>query len=78
MDGDSFSRPKNGDFTGTLLFGSNGGSFAVALAGTGVKTGCIFNCAGGSETPGTDTGDLLVALMAVMALAGMHWKKAGQ
>ncbi len=68
-----FTPGSKGSYTGTLTFGGNGGTFAVALTGVGAeasgKTGGALNCAGSSGVPGAGAADLLVALLVSLALA---------
>jgi hypothetical protein len=64
-----FSPSAKGDFAGAINFGSDGGSFEVALTGRCVKGAGLFSCSG---LPGTDpwnpASDLLVLLLSVSAL----------
>ena len=64
-----FAPDKKGDFSGTLSFGGSGGAFDVVLTGSGVKTGGVFNCAGGRDTgAGGMRADLAVLALAATAL----------
>ena len=63
-----FAPDKGGNFSGMVSFSSNGGNATVSLTGTGVKTGGVFNCAGGRQAPDAGAADLLVAIFAVAAL----------
>jgi hypothetical protein len=73
-----FTPDKAGNYAGILSFGGNGGSSTIALSGSGVKTGGLFNCAGGREISGFGAADLLVALLVLLALTEMHWRRAKQ
>ena len=68
-----FAPDAQGSFAGELVFGGNGGSVTVALSGAGAKTGGLLNCAGGQNTAApAGTADMLVAMLALLALAGRH------
>ncbi len=67
----TFAPPAKGDYSGTVSFGGNGGSFAVAITGKGLKNTSLFSCAGlpGSEPwSGMPEADMAVVLLAASAL----------